>query len=77
MAQPSPGRIVAPIRHLANRLAQAPTEGAPGAHRPGHVEKDDGIRAFETEIECFVVVAVDDPRVAGKQAALRLAPLAF
>src|SRR3954469_24367368 len=73
VVQPSPERIVAP----PNRLPQAAQERASRAHPPGRVEKHNGVRAFDAEFECLVVVAVGDPRVAGEQAALFLAPLAL
>src|SRR4051812_22002648 len=73
VVQPSPERIVAP----PNRLPQAAQERASRAHPPGRVEKHNGVRAFDAEFECLVVVAVGDPRVAGEQAALFLASLAL
>src|SRR5687767_12609413 len=63
VAQPSPGGIVAPFGHLPDRLPQAAQERPSRAHPPGRVEKHNGVRAFEAEVECLVVVAVDDPRV--------------
>jgi hypothetical protein len=54
-----------------------PADRASGAHRPGRVEKHNGVSAFEAEVDCLVVVAVYDPRLASEQAALLLAPLAF
>src|SRR6187431_2057503 len=75
LAQPSPGRIVAPFGHLPNRFPQAAQERASRAHPPGRVEKHNGVRAFEAKVECLVEVAVRDPPVAGEQAALLIAPL--
>src|SRR6187431_881384 len=75
VAQASPGRIVAPFGHLPDGLPQAAQERASRTHPPGRVEKHNGVRAFEAKVECLVVVAVRDPRVAGEQAALLVAPL--
>src|ERR1019366_2890085 len=74
IAQPQPRRIVAPFGQLV-RHSEAAQERASCAKPPGHVEKHNGVRAFEPEIECLVVVAVGDPRVGGEHATLLLAPL--
>src|SRR6478752_5616970 len=74
IAQASPDRVLATLRHLADRLPQ-PSQERPGRARPpGRVEKNDGVRTFEPKFECFEVVTVRDPRIAREHATLRLPP---
>src|SRR3982750_2615281 len=77
IAQTSPCRVFATFGHLADRLGQ-PSPKRPGRARPpGRLKKHHGIRSCELKVERVEVVAVRDPGVTGKDAALCLSPLLF
>src|SRR5579871_1697111 len=76
IAQTLPGRIVAPFGQLAGH-PDAAQKSTSCATPPGNVEKHNGVRTFQPEIECFVVVAVGDPRGSAEGVTLRLAPLSL
>jgi len=77
VAQSSARRILATLWHLALRPAKTACECPGRADPPWHVEKDDGLRAFEGKVERLVVVAVGDPGFACEETVLLLAPLAL
>lgn len=76
VAQPTPGRLLAPAGEFErNRaLAQPANKCPPSTDPPGRVEEHHGVCALESQLECGVVT-VHDPVIAREQAALRLAPL--
>jgi hypothetical protein len=76
-AQPSQSRLVAVVGQLEpNRTPANPAdERSPCTDPPWRIEEHGRVCALEPKVECGVVVAVEDPLVAGEQASLLLAPL--
>ena len=77
IAQPAQGRLVATVGQLeANRtLAHPADECSPCTDPPWCIEEHRRVCALEPKVECGMVVAVENPLVAGDQVALFLAPL--
>src|SRR3954466_12262503 len=77
IAQTSPCRVFATFGHLADRLGPPSPERPGRAPPPRRLEKHNGVRSWELKVERVEVVAVGDPGVTGKDAALCLSPLLF
>jgi hypothetical protein len=77
IAQPAQSRLVAAVGQLkaSRTLADPAHECSPCTDPPWSIEVHHRVCALEPKLKCGVVVAVENPLVAGDQVALRLAPL--
>ena len=76
VAQPAQSRLVATLGQLKAiwTLADTTDECSPYTDPPGRIEEHRRVCALEPKVECGVVVAVENPFVAGNQVALLFAP---
>jgi len=75
--QPAQSRLIATVGKLeANRtLAYPADECSPCTDPPSRIEEHRRVCAIEPKVKCGVVVAVENPLVAGDQVTLLLTPL--